>query len=439
MSTGKNRTANSNRLSSKILNYINGSNAAIMFLNTRSAFLQQVSAINYINYADNNPIAAARAFANYKQFYKDYKHLMNSEWALNRRDGLRFSIAESEILDLSRSAKNKAAVAINYALSKGFIMTKYMDSHATAFGGASFYRNRINTYIKEGFTKQRAEQKAYKEWVEISEKTQQTARYDMVSMEQASVSGKLILNYNNVNLNYAKQGTKKQVSDLSNGRYDHFWKGNNSALAKVGRVIYYNAMQSLLFHGLQKAYFKILFDDGYVMDTTEEEILNATLDSFLVGMGIRGKVLATFKNWMFKVNKESKKKRPDYADTLSELLTISPAIEKKFKMGSQALDLLTYNMDEMKQKGFSLDNPVLGVFAKTVEGATNAPLDNFQKNIKNINDALEAERAHWQRPWLLLGWPAWTFDKKQPKKKKRKTIGIDLDLDLGLDFDLDLY
>jgi hypothetical protein len=440
MKTGSNRNSwgSKNKWEADFLDWMHGSIGSTMFLNTRSAFLQQVSALNYINYADNNPIAAAKAFANGKQFYKDYKYLMNSEWALNRRDGLRFSIAESEILDLSRTAKNKGAVAINYALSKGFIMTKYMDSHATAFGGASFYRNRINTYIKEGFTKQRAEQKAYKEWVEISEKTQQTARYDMVSMEQASVSGKLILNYNNVNLNYAKQGTKKQVSDLSNGRYDHFWKGNNSALAKVGRIIYYNAMQSLLFHGLQKAYFKILFDDSYVMDSTEQEIVNATFDSFLVGMGIKGKILATFKNWMFKAIKESKKRRPDYSDTLTELLKISPALEKKYKMGSQALDKLTYDMDEIKRKGFSLDSPIWDIFAKTIEGATNAPLDNFQKNIKNISDALEAERVHWQRPWLLLGWEDWQFSKKQPKPSRRKTIGIDLDLDLGLDLDLDL-
>ena len=107
-------------------------------------------------------------------------------------------------------------------------------------------------------------------------------------------------------------------------------------------------------------------------------------------------------------------------------------------MGRQALEKLTYDMDEIKRKGFSLDSPIWDIFAKTIEGATNAPLDNFQKNIKNISDALEAERVHWQRPWLLLGWEDWQFSKKQPKPSRRKTIGIDLDLDLGLDLDLDL-
>jgi len=441
MKTGQNRNSwgTKNKWESDALDWMHGSIGSTMFLNTRSAFLQQVSLVNYINYADNNPFQASKAFANQKQFWADYSRLMNSDWALNRRDGLRFSIAESEILDLSRGAKNPAAVAINWALSKGFIMTKYMDSHATAFGGASFYRNRINTYKKQKLGNKEAERKAYEEWVELSDKTQQTARYDMVSMEQASVSGKLILNYNNVSLNYAKFGTKKQVSDLINGRYDHLYKGNNSVAAKLGRIAWYQAIQGGVFYGLQMAMFKYLFDDAYVMDGEEKEMANAILDQALIGGGgIAGKSIATLKNWILKLIKEGKKKRPDYADTLPELLKISPPLDKKARQMSQALNIFTYDMSEIKKKGFSLDNPALKSAAKVIEAATNAPVDRLMKKEVNISTAVEKDRAHWQRPFLMLGWEGWQFEKDKNKKKtKKRKKGFNLDFDFNTDFDLD--
>ena len=55
MKSGRNKTSTGNRLSNRILNYINGSNAAIMFFNTRSAILQTISAVNFLNWGFNNP------------------------------------------------------------------------------------------------------------------------------------------------------------------------------------------------------------------------------------------------------------------------------------------------------------------------------------------------------------------------------------------------
>ena len=49
------------------MNFLNGSVGTVMFFNMRSALLQQMSIVNYINFADNNIFAAAKAFANQKQ------------------------------------------------------------------------------------------------------------------------------------------------------------------------------------------------------------------------------------------------------------------------------------------------------------------------------------------------------------------------------------
>ena len=97
MKQGKNRLATGNRLSNKILDYINNANGVVMFLNIRSAVLQTISNINFINWSFNNPIKAGKAFANQAQYWKDFKFLMNSDFLVDRRNGLRINISENEI------------------------------------------------------------------------------------------------------------------------------------------------------------------------------------------------------------------------------------------------------------------------------------------------------------------------------------------------------
>ena len=62
------------------MNWVNNSVGAIMFLNTRSAVLQTISAINFINWSDNNVLAAGKAFANQPQYWKDFMRLFNSDF-----------------------------------------------------------------------------------------------------------------------------------------------------------------------------------------------------------------------------------------------------------------------------------------------------------------------------------------------------------------------
>ena len=68
MENGTNRTFGQNRVTNAFQNWINNSVGAIMFFNTRSAILQTISAANYINFGDNNPLKAGMAFANQPQF-----------------------------------------------------------------------------------------------------------------------------------------------------------------------------------------------------------------------------------------------------------------------------------------------------------------------------------------------------------------------------------
>jgi predicted kinase len=150
MKSGSNRPLGGDRVSNGILDWLNNSVGAIMFLNTRSAVLQTISAVNFINWGDNNLYAAGKAFANQKQFWSDFLTLMNSDYLLERRDGLKINVSESEIADAVEGSKNKVNAAISYLLNKGFVFTRYADSFAIASGGATFYRNRIESLVKQG-------------------------------------------------------------------------------------------------------------------------------------------------------------------------------------------------------------------------------------------------------------------------------------------------
>ena len=175
-----------------------------MFLNTRSAVLQLISSINFVNWSDNNVLNAGKALANVKQYYKDFIFLMNSDYLVARRQGLKLNIAEADIADMAETYGNSIKGIINYMLKKGFTLTQIADSIAIASGGATFYRNRINTYKKQGLSQKEAESKAFIDFREIAEETQQSSNPLLISQQQASDIGRIILAFANTPSQYAR-------------------------------------------------------------------------------------------------------------------------------------------------------------------------------------------------------------------------------------------
>ena len=81
-----------------------------------------------------------------------------------------------EIINTVAGKKDKVSAAVAYMLNKGFVLTKLADNFAIAFGGSSFYRNRLNRYLKQGLSEKQAKEKAFIDFQEASEPTQQSAR-----------------------------------------------------------------------------------------------------------------------------------------------------------------------------------------------------------------------------------------------------------------------
>ena len=160
MKNGTNRPSNADRLTNGFTNWLNNSVGAIMFMNTKSATLQLLSMLNYINHRENNPLAVAKAVLNVKQYSKDVYTILSSPKIKRRFAGEGRGVNEAEISSAVSGSTNKMSAMISYLLKIGFTPTRAADAAAIGLGGAPYYRNKINAYKKEGLSDKEAETRA---------------------------------------------------------------------------------------------------------------------------------------------------------------------------------------------------------------------------------------------------------------------------------------
>ena len=418
MKTGRNAQYNADSNTARFMDWVNGSIGTIMFFNDKSATLQLLSTINFINWSDNNILKAGKAFANQPQYWSDFKMLFNSDFLLNRRDGLKMNVNEADLADAAKT--NGARGVISKILKVGFLPTKLADSFAIASGGASFYRNRVNSLIKNGVSEKDAKERAFRDFREIAEETQQSSRPDKISQQQASPIGRTILNFVNTNMQYNRVA-KKAALDLINRRGD--------TKTNISKIVYYMAVQNLIFNALQQGLFAVLFGD---IDEDEKKkqkyfrVANGMADSFLRGLGITGGIFSVVKNAAIKVYEEQEKKNPKYEKVALEALKISPPISSKMQRLFSAARTFTWEKKEIKQKGLSITSPaVLGV-SQVVSAVTNLPADRVIKKVSNVAAATTEDLIFYQRIALLFGWSKWDlgiedYKKKNKNKTTRKT------------------
>ena len=413
METGSNRSKGQGRLLNNFMNWINGSIGATMFFNSRSAVLQTLSTVNFINWSDNNPLKAAAAFGNQKQYWADMSMIFNSDFLKQRRSGLTQDVNTAELMEAVRGAKNPARAAMGYLLQVGFTPTQIADSFAIASGGATMYRNRIKSLMAEGMNKADAEAKAFLDFMEIAEETQQSARPDRISQQQASPLGKLILAFQNTPMQYNRL-IKKAAQDLVNGRGD--------AKTHISKILYYGAIQNAIFYSLQNAMFAMLFDDDEEDDEDKnakkkERVVNGMVDGILRGAGIGGAVVSTLKNVIIRFAQEQEKDndgvfftQPDHAYTLLEALNLSPPIGIKARKLYSAAQTWEFNnevIDHMSKT--DIDNPAYDAIFTATEALTNLPLSRAYNKFSNIKEALNSENEMWKRIALALGWSSWSL------------------------------
>ena len=402
MKSGSNRPIGGSRVVNNVLDWLNNSVGAVMFLNTRSAVLQTLSSVNFINFGNNNIYKAGKAFANQPQFWKDFKTLMNSPYLVERRNGLKINVSESEIADAVAESTNKVKSAISYLLNKGFIFTRIADSFAIASGGATFYRNQINAYVKGGMDVKEAEKRAFDDFYAIAEENQQSSNPSKISQQQASGAGRVILAFANTPMQYARI-IKRSSQDLINKRGD--WKTN------VSKIVYYGAVQNVIFNALQNALFAEMFAEDEEEDeeqsNREGRIANGMADSLLRGLGIQGAAVSALKNSLITIANENEKKSPEFVKAVYDLFDFSPPLDSKFRKLRSGANTITWERENIKNKGFDLNNPGYLAVAQIISGLTNLPLDRAVQKMNNIRAIMSNSSQNWQKVAMALGWSTW--------------------------------
>ena len=438
METGETRKRNLGRIGNAIMDYLNGSVGTIMNFNTRSAALQLISTVNFINHAENNPLAASRAFLNQKQYWKDWLKIMNSDMLKQRRQGLQINVSEVELAAAANIKQKGIGGASKRVLAKilkaGYIPTKIADSFAIATGGASYYRNRIRMYEKQGLSTKQAEAKAWLDFQAVAERTQQSSRPDLLSQQQISFEGRVLLPFANTPMQMNRIMMKAYL-DIYKGRYKG-WYGENSFTNKVSKIGYYGFVQSAIFAGLQSGLFALLAnsDDEELIAKKKIQTMNTTADSFLRGMGVPGVVVSGIKNAGLAFVRENKKGfTADYSEVGEALLNMSPTIGSKFSGLDGAGNEYKFNKKEILRKGFVLDNySAIDIGLQTIEVTTNYPVYRPKRKLENIQSMLDERNEIWQRTLNFWGWSDWDvggveyqqkqLELKRKKKKKSKTF-----------------
>ena len=423
METGRTRAENLSGPTRGLMNYLNGSVAAIMNLNTRSATLQLISTVNFINSSFNNPLQAAKALANTKQYAKDFMFIMNSDMLKQRRQGLQINVTEAEIASAANS-KNPAKAIMAKILKAGYIPTKFADSFAIAAGGATFYRNAIKKYMKEGMTEAEAQKKAFVDFQAIAERTQQSSRADLISKQQTTLAGRFILPFANTPMQMNRIMMKNYL-DIYKGRYKGFY-GENSLTQKLSNIGYYGFLQSVIFAGLQSAGFAIFAnsDDDELKAKKKATMIDGVSTSFLRGMGIQGAVLdGVVKAGQEFFRQREKGGRADYSEIGEKLLNISPPVGSKFGKLDAAGNTYKFNRNVIEDKPFQfgLEDPALRATALTVEAVTNYPINRHITKTNNIQNALDYDYSAMERFLSFLGWSVWGTN---PEKAEEKALDL---------------
>ena len=452
MKNGTNRPSSTTDNTNRFNTWINNSIGAIMFFNRRSALLQTLSTVNFINWSDNNPLKAAAAFANQKQYWSDFATLFNSPKLKQRRSGLKSDVNEAEIARAVKGSKNKAVAALSYLLKIGFTPTQMADSFAIAAGGATFYRNRIKSYLKkvneEGealYTKEQAEEMAFKDFSQISEETQQSGDPALISSDQASIVGRVLLAFQNTPIQL-NRSIKKAALDIKNRRRTPGQTLLQSDFSNLSKIIYYGTIQNVIFSALQNALFALIpgFEEeddelteeeqlekyGKVYSTKQSRIIQGMIDTTLKGgFGLPGAFISTIKNAYTEYDKQEQKEfMADHTYTILALANLSPSVGSKLRKVYSAIQTKRFEKDVIEEREWDITidgkfnlSPSYKVLGTLTEGFTNLPLDRAVTEVNALTEALDYRNTVWQRVALALGWRSWDVGAENEEHELIKT------------------
>jgi len=234
---------------------------------------------------------------------------------------------------------------------------------------------------------------------------------------------------------------KKAALDIKNKRISPpYTTRTQSNLGNLSKILYYGAVQNVVFYSLQTALFAVMFDDDEDEDQIikkKERVIQGTIDSILRGTGIYGAVASTLKNMIIKFREQREKKyNKDESAVLMEALNLSPVVGIRARGIVNTEKTLNYNMPVIKEmETFDIDNPMWSAVTNVIQVAGFPANRMYQKTI-NVRNSLDNRYTGFQRALFFSGFTTWSLglgdtekmenikqdikDKKKKEKKRKK-------------------
>ena len=260
-------------------------------------------------------------------------------------------------------------------------------------GGTPYYMAQKKMYKKEGMSEAAAKQKAMIDLQQESEDVQQSSRVDQISSQQANTAGRFILAFANTPIQYNRK-IYQAFSNIKNRRGD--------VRKNVGDIIYYMALQNIIFSGLQQAAFMAFNGDDEDEKKAVSNTLNSMASTLLRGTGYWGAGISAVKDVLVAYYQEQDKRQPDNYRVAFQALNFAPAINYKMYQLKKALDYLSW-AKKNPGKGI-IDNPYLR--ATTVLGGVviNLPAEEALQFIEQYMDVMNSQLNTMQQAGRALGY-----------------------------------
>ena len=84
-------------------------------------------------------------------------------------------------------------------------------------------------------------------------------------------------------------------------------------------------------------------------------------------------------------------------------------LDSKVRKLRTAAKTFDWNMEEIKRRGWSIDNPAYLAISQIISATTNLPIDRALQKLNNMRQATDEQTKTWQRVALFLGWSGWNF------------------------------
>ena len=402
--SGKNEPAKSTDATNFIERTLQRQVGSVMFFNVRSALLQHLSYFNF--YAED--FNAMREGGSPTQQEK----LLVAE-AMRPYLGDRGKGRTDVVLEqlFGRDSRNWFDVMIE----KGYDLTKWGDKNAIAWGGSKYMVGKMRQYKKEGLTDAEAVAEAYKDFIRVTEATQQSTLPERLGREQTTKMGRYLLAFANTPQQYNRK-ISRAIQDLKGLKGVNTEEAAARKKKAIGEIVWYLGAQNAIFTSLQSLSFAALgLDAGDDDEVRATNWVNSMVNTILRGAGAYGAITAAAKDAIIAVSRDK-----DVADSIVGAVPSLGTLIRNLRTAAGQKPI--YPNSELMD---SIDPEVAKLIYQTSAGisAVGGPGNKALKLMEQIADVISSDLSVMERLARASGYGRYQIDENLGGPLKRLARG----------------